>query len=157
MTTPTLQMLHVGADRLEECYACFDDSALHERYFAGSDRLEVSLRAAVQTGDLWAATASNGEIVAVMHIEEKGFFGVFPYLALFGVKKGWRGMGVGQMLLKVYEDVARSLGYKRTSMMVSAFNPRAKALYQKMGYRKIGFLPNAVKEGIDENIMVKDL
>ena len=73
------------------------------------------------------------------------------------MKKRFRGMGVGRTLLKVYEGVARELGFRKASLLVSHFNPRAKALYQSMGYRKVGYVPDAILPGNHENIMVKTL
>ena len=66
-------------------------------------------------------------------------------------------MGVGHTLLLAFEGVARELGYDKVSLLVGQFNPRAKALYQSLGYKKIGFLESAAKPGVNENIMVKTL
>lgn len=134
----------------------FLDSSLYDRYFHQDDRLEKSLREALKKRELFIAMHQS-EVIAVMEIRFNGFFGAFPYLALLGVKKGWRNQGVGRRMLEFYEEAARQLGYSRSSLMVSSFNPRARNLYQSLGYKKIGMLPDAFKAGIDENIMVKDL
>ena len=39
---------------------------------------------------------------------------------------------------------SRELGFRKASLLVSHFNPRAKALYQSMGYRKVGYVPDAI-------------
>lgn len=143
--------------RLDDCIRIFQDSALHDRYFAGSDRLEEILRDGIGKGELYLAVKSAGEAVGAMQIDLHGFFGAFPYLALLGVRRDSRGMGVGHTLLQTFEGVGKALGYGKVSLLVSHFNPRAKALYQSMGYRKVGYLENALKEGIHENIMVKSL
>lgn len=144
-------------ERLPEIREVFLDSVLYDRYFAQEGRLDGILAAAVDKGDLWLALDSHNEVVGAMQVELNGFFGAFPYLALLGVKKRFRGMGVGRTLLKVYEGVARELGFRKTSLLVSHFNPRAKALYQSMGYRKVGYVPDAILPGNHENIMVKTL
>lgn len=141
---------------LEECREVFLDSVLFDRYFADDDRLRVSLRNAQEKDELFVAK-SGDEIVGVMELRFTGFFGAFPYLALLGVKKGWRGMGVGHQMIAFFEEAARQLGYQRTSIMVSHFNPRARNLYQSLGYRRIGGLKDAFKEGVEENILVKKL
>lgn len=143
-------------ENLEQYKEVFFDSALFHHYFQDDDRLTDSLREALQKKELFAVYHKE-EIVGAMEIRFKGFFGAFPYLALLGVKKGWRGQGVGKKMLGFFEEAARQLGHSRTSLMVSGFNVRAKNLYQSLGYRKIGMLENAFKEGIDENIMVKEL
>ena len=99
----------------------------------------------------------GGEDIAAMEVSMNGFFGMSPYLALLGVKKGWRGMGIGGRMLSFYEGLAREQGYSRIALMVSSFNPRARKLYQKNGFKRIGILPDAMVKGIDENIMIKEL
>lgn len=146
-----------AAERLPEIREVFLDSALYDHYFTREGRLEGILADAVDKGELWLALDSHNEVVGAMQVELHGFFGAFPYLALLGVKKRFRGMGVGHTLLRVFEGVARGLGFRKASMLVSHFNPRAKALYQSMGYRKVGYVPDAILPGNHENIMVKDL
>jgi ribosomal protein S18 acetylase RimI-like enzyme len=136
----------------------FYDSALYSRYFAGDDRLEKILRYALSKNELWVATnGEGGEIAGVMQVQLTGFFGAFPYLALLGVKKEWRGKGAGHFLIKAFEEAARQQGYEKTSLMASSFNPRAIRLYQSLGYKKIGYLDDAFKPGIGEYIFVKRL
>ena len=144
-------------ERIDECIRIFEDSALYSHYFTDGDRLPALLREGIDKGELFMAVDSKGEAVGAMWIDLKGFFGFFPYLALLGVRKDRRGMGVGHTLLEVFEGVAKDLGYDKVSLLVGEFNPRAKALYQSMGYKKVGFLENAVRQGVNENIMVKTL
>ena len=156
MSSPYVNIALANPARLEEYRGVFFDSVLFDRYFADDDRLRTILAAALEKNELLEARVGD-EVVGVMEVRLNGFFEAFPYLALLGVKKGWRKMGVGHRMLAFYEEMARQCGYQRASLMVSAFNPRAKNLYQSLGYRRIGFLPSAFKEGNDENIMVKDL
>lgn len=144
-------------ERLEECMRIFKDSALYDHYFTDGERLPTLLREGIDKGELYVALDSKGEAVGAMWIDLKGFFGLFPYLSLLGVRKDRRGMGVGHTLLQVFEGVAGSLGYDKVSLLVGQYNPRAKALYQSLGYRKAGYLENAIKPGVNENIMVKAL
>jgi ribosomal protein S18 acetylase RimI-like enzyme len=146
------------ADRLSVYEGVFADSALHARYFADDDRLSKILRGAAECRELWeAANGVGGETVGVMLVQLTGFFGAFPYLALLGVKKEWRGHGVGRVMIAAFEEAARQSGSSKTSLMVSSFNPRARRLYQSLGYKKIGYLDDAFKKGIGEYIMVKNL
>ena len=87
----------------------------------------------------------------------KGMFEVFPYLSLIGVKKQYRGMGVGREMLRTFEIISRSLGAEKIFLCVDAFNPRARRLYVSEGYQKYGFIPSLFKKGCDENIMMKIL
>lgn len=89
--------------RLAECREVFLDSALYDHYFTAEGRLEGMLATAVEKGELWLAVTSRNEVAGVMWMEMTGFFDVFPYLALLGVKKSFRGMGVGHVLLRTFE------------------------------------------------------
>ena len=111
------------AAHLEACAAVFDNSPLHKRYFTEPGRLERMLTSAIGRGELWMAACASGEVVGVMWMDLDGFFGGFPYLALLGVKKRYRGNGVGHTMLRVYEGVAKALGHRKVSLMVSHFNP----------------------------------
>ena len=145
------------ASRLAACHAVFLDSALYDHYFTQEGRLDRQLSTAIDRGELWVALTSQDEVAGCMWMEPDGFFGAFPYLALLGVKKSFRGMGIGHTLLETFIGVSRSLGYRKCSLLVSHFNPRAKNLYQSLGFRKVGYVPDCILPGIHENIMVKDL
>lgn len=143
--------------RLRACHEVFLDSALYDHYFSQEGRLDRQLSTAISRGELWIALTSQDEVAGCMWMEPDGFFGAFPYLALLGVKKSFRGMGVGHTLLETFIGVSRSLGFKKCSLLVSHFNPRAKNLYQSLGFKKVGYVPDCILPGIHENIMVKDL
>ena len=143
--------------RLDACHAVFADSALYDHYFTQEGRLDKQLSTAISRGELWVALTSQDEVAGCMWVVPDGFFGAFPYLSLLGVKKSFRGMGIGHVLLETFIGVSRSLGYRKCSLLVSHFNPRAKSLYQSLGFRKVGYVPDCILPGIHENIMVKDL
>lgn len=143
--------------RLSACHEVFLDSVLYQRYFTEEGRLDKQLTTAIARGELWIALTAQDEVVGCMWVELTGFFGAFPYLSLLGVKKSFRGMGIGHVLLETFIGVSRSLGYKKCSLLVSHFNPRAKNLYQSLGFKKVGYVPDCILPGIHENIMVKEL
>ena len=152
-----VQIVKADAGRLAECHAVFLDSALYDHYFAEEGRLDKQLSKAISRGELWIAVTSQNEVVGCMWIELEGFFGAFPYLALLGVKKSFRDMGIGHVLLNTFIGVSKGLGYRKCALLVSHFNPRAKQLYQSLGFQKMGYVPDCILPGIHENIMVKDL
>lgn len=143
--------------RLGACHEVFLDSPLYDHYFSQEGRLDKQLSTAISRGELWVALTNQDEVAGCMWVEPDGFFGTFPYLSLLGVKKSFRGMGIGHVLLETFIGVSRSLGYKKCSLLVSHFNPRAKNLYQSLGFKKVGYVPDCILPGIHENIMVKDL
>ena len=55
------------------------------------------------------------------------------------------------------ERLAREAGSRRVTLMVSDFNESAQQFYQARGYWRLGVLRDAVKPGIAEFVMVKDL
>ncbi len=56
------------------------------------------------------------------------------YLANFGVSPALRGTGIGTRLLQHKIDEARQQGYRIVSLDVSTKNPKAEALYSRLGF-----------------------
>ena len=119
--------------------------------------MEASLHRAAEQGELYLAVSESGELAGAMRIVMKGFCGLYPYLSLIGVRDGFRGRGVGGFLMEHLERLAREAGSRRVTLMVSDFNESAQQFYQARGYWRLGVLRDAVKPGIDEFVMVKDL
>jgi ribosomal protein S18 acetylase RimI-like enzyme len=59
------------------------------------------------------------------------------YLYAFRVKPEYRGRGLGTRILCAAEDVLRMRGMDTASIGVEKDNPRARALYERRGYRVI--------------------
>ncbi len=60
-----------------------------------------------------------------------------PELAI-AVADGWRGRGVGTLLLAGLLTEARGSGYRAVSLSVSRRNERAMRLYEQLGFRVVG-------------------
>jgi ribosomal protein S18 acetylase RimI-like enzyme len=41
-------------------------------------------------------------------------------------------------------------------LVVADFNPEAKRLYESLGYRQVGVIPGLYKEGVSEQLMMKN-
>ena len=149
-----VKIVKADPQRIEDYYDIMRDSNLYDHY---GDVLFHIVDEAVERKSLLIAEKSDGEAVGLADCRWAGMFELYPYLSLIGVKKQYRGMGIGRDLLKTYEAISRSLGAKKIFLCVDAFNPRAKRLYVSEGYRKYGFIPALFKEGCDENIMMKIL
>lgn len=144
--------------RLEDYVDVMRDSSLFSHYFAPDEQiLRNTLADALERGVLLTAENSSGEAIALMICEWKGMFGAWPYLALLGVKKNYRAMGIGHQMLETFEKISRALGARNIFICVSAFNPRARALYTSFGFKKIALIPGMVVNGIDENMLMKRL
>lgn len=57
------------------------------------------------------------------------------YLAHLGVAAQARGQGFGQQLIDHLEQQGRAAGFERVALDVAVSNPRAQALYERLGYR----------------------
>lgn len=144
--------------RLEDYVDVMRDSALFDHYYAPDESvLRGVLTDALARGALLTAENSSGEAVGLMQCDWYGMFGAWPYLALLGVKKGWRGMGVGHKLLAAFERVSREMGARQMFICVSGFNPRARALYPSQGYRRVAQIPALYRDDVTENVLMKRL
>ena len=54
------------------------------------------------------------------------------------VDRGWRGKGVGTLLLRAIEARARSCGYHKIVLSAFPFNQAGMRLYEKFGFRTVG-------------------
>ena len=57
-----------------------------------------------------------------------------------GVEAEFHGMGLGTELLNYVFEIAKSLKYHRLQLTVRTFNNAGIALYEKMGFRRVGEL-----------------
>lgn len=152
-----LKLEPARTEQLAELPAVFMDSAIYDRYFAGTQRLENALRWGVEKGELWLAVAEDGRTAGAMRVARGGFCGLYPYLNLIGVHPDFRGAGVGGFLIDSLEQMARDWGSRRVTLMVSDFNEGAIRFYRSRGYWELGLLKDASISGIGEHVMVKDL
>lgn len=140
----------------EGCEEIFRNSDIYIRYFQDG-RLERSLTRAAQNGELYIAYDETDRPLGAMKVVMRGFCGLYPYLGLIGVHTDSRGLGVGRFLMEQLEQMALESGTRRVTLMVSDFNIGAQRFYERLGYWKLGEIPDASKEGITELVMIKDL
>lgn len=60
------------------------------------------------------------------------------YLDSLAIEPGYRGKGIGKLLIEAAINRGRKLGYHEFSLLVSVKKPRLKAYYESMGFRKSG-------------------
>src|SRR5947209_5357275 len=97
------------------------------------------------------AFAQNGAgvyLLALRGEEIVGFLGAFAgaverirgvvYIAHVGIRRAWRGRGVGTKLFVAIEDWARGQGAWRLDLRVDEENARGLALYRKRGFASEG-------------------
>jgi ribosomal protein S18 acetylase RimI-like enzyme len=96
----------------------------------------------------------DGSPVGFARLHPRGVAGS-PYLASIAVNASARSRGVGAALLEAAER--HFTGARWMFLCVSSFNERARALYERCGYRTVGELPDYVVDGFSEILMVKRL
>jgi diamine N-acetyltransferase len=80
-----------------------------------------------------------------------------PYLNILGVLPPFQGRGIGAAVLDWLEAEAHRAAARNTWLYVAGFNGRARALYERNGYRFAARLEDLVMEGEDEILMRKRL
>jgi ribosomal protein S18 acetylase RimI-like enzyme len=104
-----------------------------------------------------------GELVGAVSCEREPRVKVRHVAHLTGlmVRPQDRGQGIGRMLLVTCIERARAVrGLEMLTLSVTATNTMASALYAKLGFRRYGTLPRALKvdgEYHDKDLMVLDL
>lgn len=59
-------------------------------------------------------------------------------LTMLSVRESWQSLGLGTILIAALEERVREHGLPRAVLAVEHDNPRAVALYQRLGYRRVG-------------------
>ena len=79
-----------------------------------------------------------------------------PYLATLAVASEHRGYGIGTRLLRFVEQHYRPEA-RHLFICVSSFNPRARRLYERVGYTPVGEIQDYFIDGASELLMHKRL
>lgn len=105
-----------------------------------------------------AKDSKNGEVLGlyILHPNNIGRCGHIAN-ASFAVDKSKRGLHVGEMLVKDCLEKAKELGFKILQFnAVVASNIHAQHLYERIGFTKLGRIPEGFKnkDGIYEDIFI---
>ena len=86
-------------------------------------------------GEDWICVAeSEGEVVGFLAMEVHREDVNYIYLDDLSVSAAHRGNGIGTALLQEADRLARRIGFELIVLHVKITNPRAKKLYEKMGF-----------------------
>jgi RimJ/RimL family protein N-acetyltransferase len=102
----------------------------------------------------------EGKVVANSVIAKKTGYSEHVGNLGIGVKDGFREIGIGTEMMNILISKAENMGLKMLTLSVFSTNKRAKHVYEKVGFRETGCIPNEIyKKGnfIDHIIMVKEL
>ena len=101
--------------------------------------------------ELYLALMEN-QIVGFVLIQMNGAFK--GYIQSICIDRNWRNRKIGSKLLSFAEDRIFS-ETPNVFICVSSFNPKARDLYQRLGYEIIGELKNYVIQGASEILLRK--
>lgn len=66
------------------------------------------------------------------------------------VREPFRGLGVGTALIGAAESLAAGLGRAQVAVGVADDNPRARSLYERLGYRPTGVVDTCAYDWVDD-------
>ncbi|WP_430883117.1 GNAT family N-acetyltransferase [Fusibacter sp. JL216-2] len=132
------------------------NSTMGELYFqSDADKVQTILENARRDERVLVAVV-DGKAVGFIWFDLNGVFRIHPYIHLHFVRTDMRGQGIGKALLKAFEESAVQISPK-TFLAVAEFNFRASALYETEGYKFVGSVPGLYREGVTENLLMKNL
>ena len=97
---------------------------------------------------------TGGMVTGFVIAYERGMFGEYGYIRLIGVDAARRGTGIGTALLATAEEHLFALR-PWVFLTVTEFNTDAQRFYSRLGYAKIGEIPDYRRPGIAEFILMK--
>ncbi len=102
----------------------------------------------------------DGKTVANSELSQKsGYAGHVGEIGI-AIRAGYRDVGVGTEMLRTLIAHGREIGLKVLKLSVFSSNPRAKHVYEKVGFRETGRIPKEFfKDGkyVDEILMTMEL
>ena len=127
-----------------DCLLCVINSDLWDAYFKNNPTLEAVLEEMISKKQIYVASNKNDKCIGFMGVINNGCFHKFSYLTILAVKKRYRNKGIGEALVNKFETI----GFKRADrvfVLVSDFNKKAQKFYRKLGYKKVGNIPDLFK------------
>ena len=140
---------------IDSCVEMLQKSDLGKAYFSDYRKAADMLTYAVGQKNVYVALNENRKCMGFIYYMTNGVFGSYPYLHIIAVKEEYRSCGIGKQLIKYFEDNASDSSSTKYFLTVDDFNPRAKKLYENLGYKCVGELPDFYKKGINCYLMMK--
>ena len=140
---------------IDSCIEILQNSDLGKAYFCDHEKAADMLTYAVGQNSVYVALDENEKCLGFIYYMTKGVFGSCPYLHIVAVKEEYRNYGIGKQMMRFFEDNASDSSLAKYFLTVDDFNPGAKKLYENLGYKCVGELPDLYKEGINCYLMMK--
>ena len=140
---------------IDSCRDILQNSDIGKVYFSDCEKATKMLTYAVGQKNVYVALDENENCLGFIYYMPNGVFGSYPYLHIIAVKEEYRSNGIGKQLIKFFEDNASDYSSTKYFLTVDDFNPRAKKLYESLGYKCVGELTDFYKKGINCFLMMK--
>ena len=140
---------------IDSCRDILQNSDIGKVYFSDREKATKMLTYAVGQKNVYVALDKNENCLGFIYYMPNGVFGSYPYLHIIAVKEEYRSNGIGKQLIKFFEDNASDYSSTKYFLTVDDFNPRAKKLYESLGYKCVGELTDFYKKGINCFLMMK--
>jgi ribosomal protein S18 acetylase RimI-like enzyme len=149
------EMIREGSRQdVRRCAEIIADSLLWRTYNRTIDDAAVSIESTFIPGSTLLVYEENGRINGFIILYERGVFCEYGYIRLIGVDSGYRGKGIGAALLTAAEERLFPIN-PLVFLTVTEFNTGAQRFYSRMGYEKIGEIPDYKHPGIAEYLLMK--
>ena len=102
---------------------------------------------ACSENELMLIASENGKLMGSCSLMSAGRYFRYRHrcqVAIALYKEYW-GRGVGEIMMETVLDAAKSVGYEQAELEVIAGNEKAIALYEKLGFERVGALPDNMK------------
>jgi ribosomal protein S18 acetylase RimI-like enzyme len=149
-----LKIVNGSMDHINDCEDALVNSVLGSKYFSNIGSARKALEEGFNKGEIYVALDTDHQCVGFIWFILGGAFHSFPYLHIVAVKQEKRKLGIGKKLLEYFEDICFK-NYSKLFLVVADFNPNAKMLYESIGYKEVGIIPNLYRAGITEFLMMK--
>lgn len=139
-----------------EARACARIMATSEPWITLGRSYEDSLDAVCDASrEVYVATGTDvSEVLGCLILDMRGTF--VGYIRSVAVREDWRGRGLGSRLIAFAETrILRE--HPNVFMLVSSFNPRARVLYERLGYEVVGELRDYIVRGHSEHLLRKTI
>ena len=132
-------------------------SPLLRRYAVTRVGARRGLLEALRNDDILLAATDGDDVIGMAWFVTSRALDRSGYLRLLLVAEGHRSRGIGEELLREGERRAASRRCRHVVLLVTADNRRARAFYERHGYRRVGLLPGFARRGITEALYEREL
>jgi ribosomal protein S18 acetylase RimI-like enzyme len=149
-----LSIVKGSLQHLTACAEALFDSEIGSIYFSPKERALAFLSEGLTKEEIYVALDTKGGCLGYIWFTLTGAFSRFPYVRNIAIKKSYRGKGIGRKLLSFFEEKGFNAS-PTVFLLVSNFNTKAQKFYREMGYQEVGRIPDLVRRGVTEHIMMK--